>query len=191
MYNWDMLTAAEKADLARLEMIVERGQAAFQEVALALLEIRDKRLYRAQYRTFDLYARDRWGFVGKHAGRYVDAARVLEFCKAIGLPGPRNFRQANAARKIINAAHQRGTTSDEAAAYLARLKEVLAGGTDPMMPEERPSQRNVETAIRRHVTELKRIADLHPISDKAVALLDHYASTILPWPCRPAACDKK
>lgn len=173
-----MLTAAEKAELARLEQIIQKGRKAFEETALALLEIRDKKLYRVQFRTFDLYARHRWGFSGTQAGKYVDAARVLQLCKAIGLPGPSNFRQATAAGKIIKAAHRGGTTKDEAAAYLARLKTVLAGGSDPMMPEERPSHNNTGTAIRRHLNQLKEIAALHPCAEKAVALLDYYAATL-------------
>jgi hypothetical protein len=40
------LSMRERADLDRLETIISRGRKVFREVALALLEIRDRRLYR-------------------------------------------------------------------------------------------------------------------------------------------------
>ena len=48
--------------LAELETVIESGIRTFVDVGRALLEIRDSRLYRESYPTFDEYCRERWGF---------------------------------------------------------------------------------------------------------------------------------
>lgn len=72
------LTVSEKAELARLEQIVERGLQSFVEVARALLEIRALKLYRETHRTFEDYARERFGLAPRTAYGYVEAVGVLE-----------------------------------------------------------------------------------------------------------------
>ncbi len=46
-------------------------------VANALLEIRDSRLYRQQFPTFEAYCRERWGFERRQAYRLIDAAAAV------------------------------------------------------------------------------------------------------------------
>ena len=55
------LTASQQARLATLEAIVERGLDTFVQVGLALAEIRDARLYKQRYGTFEAYCSERWG----------------------------------------------------------------------------------------------------------------------------------
>jgi phage N-6-adenine-methyltransferase len=57
-------------------VVIERGLATFVEVGLALLEIRDSRLYRGTYSTFAAYCRERWGFSDRRARQLVDAAEI-------------------------------------------------------------------------------------------------------------------
>ena len=45
---------------------------------LALMEIRDGRLYRAEFGTFEEYCNQRWGWERAHAYRLIDAAQVVE-----------------------------------------------------------------------------------------------------------------
>ena len=70
------LSHAEATDLARLEAVIERGLDAFIEVATALIEIRDHRLYRATHRTFEAYVGARFGLARRTAYGYIEAARV-------------------------------------------------------------------------------------------------------------------
>jgi N6-adenosine-specific RNA methylase IME4 len=72
------LTSSEKAELVRLERIVDRGLQSFVEVARALLEIRASRLYRQTHRTFEEYARDRFGLAPRTVYGYTEAVGVLE-----------------------------------------------------------------------------------------------------------------
>ena len=50
----------------------------------ALLEIRDSRLYRQQFPTFEAYCRERWGMVRQQANRLIQAAEVAENLEPIG-----------------------------------------------------------------------------------------------------------
>ncbi len=47
----------------------------FREVCKALIKIRDKKLYREQYLTFDEYCRDRWKFTEIQFNDYVKTAQ--------------------------------------------------------------------------------------------------------------------
>lgn len=63
--------------LAELEQVIEQGKDAFIRVGVALLDIRDRRLYReAGYSRFEDYCRERWGFGRTQAYELIDAAEV-------------------------------------------------------------------------------------------------------------------
>jgi hypothetical protein len=59
-----------------LEATIEAGVRTFVDVGLALLEIRDTRLYRASYPTFDAYCRERWAFSRVRAHQLIEGAEV-------------------------------------------------------------------------------------------------------------------
>ncbi len=63
--------------LADLEAVIERGKAAFIEVGEALIEIRESKLYRAGYSTFEAYCQGRWGWDRSTAYRHIAAAEVI------------------------------------------------------------------------------------------------------------------
>lgn len=71
--------------LAECEYIIERGLNTFVEVGAALLEIRDNRLYKDGYSTFEDYCRERWGMVRRQADRLIQAAEVTENLRPMGL----------------------------------------------------------------------------------------------------------
>jgi N6-adenosine-specific RNA methylase IME4 len=70
------LSQVERARFIELERIVERGVQTFIEVGLALTEIRDQRLYREQFGSFEEYLAGAWQ-LGRSTGYgLIDAARV-------------------------------------------------------------------------------------------------------------------
>jgi hypothetical protein len=80
--------------LSELETIIERGIKTFVEVGRALLEIRERRLYREQgYERFEDYCRERWKMSQPHAQRMIDASKVAENLIPIGII-PRTESQA-------------------------------------------------------------------------------------------------
>lgn len=68
--------AAVARTLAELEAIIDAGLQTFFEVGNALAEIRERRLYRDQYETFDVYCRERFNFNRQRASQLIKAAAV-------------------------------------------------------------------------------------------------------------------
>jgi hypothetical protein len=65
--------------LSELETRIERGLQTFIDVGLALLEIRDRRLYReAGFKSFDTYCRERWGWSRDRGYQLMQAAEVVQ-----------------------------------------------------------------------------------------------------------------
>ena len=88
------LTEAELVELGRLEAKVERGLRAFWEIGRALTQIRDKRLYRRHYKTFEEYCIARWEMSRRSAYQLIEAASVIENVRHGAQILPANERQA-------------------------------------------------------------------------------------------------
>lgn len=72
------LSETEALRLGELEGRVTRGIDGFLEVGQALIEIRERRLWRERYRTFEEYCRLRWDFTGRRARQLMAAAEVVQ-----------------------------------------------------------------------------------------------------------------
>jgi hypothetical protein len=70
------LTPGEQLDLRALEQVVTSGLWTFIEVGEALLEIHDRKLYRATHSTWDAYLRGRWNLSRTYAHRLMQGAEV-------------------------------------------------------------------------------------------------------------------
>jgi hypothetical protein len=98
-----MNVAVERQRLDQLEAVIERGVKTFIEVGTALKEIRDSRLYKQQYGTFEEYCKQRWGFTPQHGGRLIAAARTVQEIEPNGFhSAPENERQARALKASLN-----------------------------------------------------------------------------------------
>ncbi|MEI6279066.1 MAG: hypothetical protein WCO94_11945 [Verrucomicrobiota bacterium] len=67
----------ESRDLIRLEEIVSKGIETWIEVGNALLEIRDRKLYRIEHGTFEDYCRSKWNIDRTYAHRLMSGAEVV------------------------------------------------------------------------------------------------------------------
>lgn len=91
------ITVAEAQRFIELEVTMVRTQEAFFEFCAALLEIRDQRLYRANYPTFEEYCQRRWGMGRQRAYQLIDATQVIKnLSTMVDIPMPTNERQARA-----------------------------------------------------------------------------------------------
>jgi hypothetical protein len=79
------LSRSETRELAECEAVIQRGLATFIEVGSALLKIRDDRLYRATYGTFEKYCQERWQMSKTHANRMIESTGVCENLTPIGV----------------------------------------------------------------------------------------------------------
>lgn len=89
-----VLTALEQNELERCEVVIKQGLETFIEVGQALLTIREKRLYRLEFGTFEDYCRDRWGMEKSQTYRLIDAAKVIDNISPIGELLPKTESQA-------------------------------------------------------------------------------------------------
>lgn len=92
-----MATDVVTTTLAECEQVIERGLATFVEVGQALLRIRDERLYREQFGTFEDYCRGRWGWGRNYVNKQIAAAETAD---ALGttVPTERVARELTALR---------------------------------------------------------------------------------------------
>jgi hypothetical protein len=88
------LSPAEAKSLEQYEQVIAQGIKTFVEVGQALYAIREQRLYRQDYGTFEDYLRRRWDLSRPHAYRMIDAAKVMENLSPIGDIIPINEAQA-------------------------------------------------------------------------------------------------
>ena len=93
---------APQRTLAECEAVIKRGIGTFVEVGEALLEIRDRRLYRESgYTTWDDYTRERWGWSKSHANRHIESAKVAGLLAPIGVI-PANEAQSRELVPLLN-----------------------------------------------------------------------------------------
>lgn len=126
----DRLTSAEKSELARHETTIQRGLKHYYEVGEALLAIREKRLYRADYANFQAYCVGRWQMSKTHANRMIDASEVADNLTPIGVI-PANEAQARELVKLAPLEQRivyevaRQTTPDGKSPTAAHIKSVV------------------------------------------------------------------
>jgi len=78
------LAKTEQHQLKQCEAVIDSGLRTFQEVGSALLQIRDGRLYRQEYKTFEEYCQKRWEMGRGTANRYISANNSAKLLEPIG-----------------------------------------------------------------------------------------------------------
>jgi hypothetical protein len=116
------LTPAETAELDRLEAQVRAGRVWFASVGAALRAIRNRRLYRTIFPTFEEYCAARWGYSKGAAYRLIAAADVVDEIKKSPI-GDTPACEAQA-RELTRLA----TAADRAAAWAAAVEQSRATG---------------------------------------------------------------
>ena len=89
------LSADEHQRFTEDEATIKMHLQSFMEVGKALLRIRDQRLYRAEFSSFEAYCRGRWNMSRIHAHRLLSAAEITEsvLLPMGNTPLPENERQ--------------------------------------------------------------------------------------------------
>ena len=72
------LTVIERNNLVELEETIQKNLTAFYEVGFALMQIRDNRLYREIYGTFEEYCKEKWDISRPRAYELMKAAEVKD-----------------------------------------------------------------------------------------------------------------
>jgi hypothetical protein len=77
------LSKTERTELEGLEANISKAQQAFQAAGHALMYIREAKLWRQDYKSFDDYLAKRWDFDKTYASRLITAANVVNRVKAL------------------------------------------------------------------------------------------------------------
>jgi hypothetical protein len=77
------LTPIEKTNLVELETTITKNLNAFYEIGFALMQIKENRLYREQYTTFEAYCKAKWNFAANYARRLIASSRVVDNIKSV------------------------------------------------------------------------------------------------------------
>jgi len=94
------LTTPESNRLSELEGVISRGLQTFVEVGHALKEIRDSKLYREEFTTFEKYCKDQWGWSRIRAHQLIDGATVSDEMLTIVNKTPATESQARELGRI-------------------------------------------------------------------------------------------
>jgi hypothetical protein len=95
----DRRLAEEKVDRRNyLEDVIERGMQTFMEVGQALKEIKDKKLWKPEYASFDDYSYQRWDWTPRRSNMMI---RAVETVKILGPPFPANEAICRELAKVI------------------------------------------------------------------------------------------
>lgn len=134
------MTALSKTGARRLaeaEAAIERGLSTFMEVGAALMSIREERLYRQDYDTFEHYCLSRWKFSSRRANQLMDAAEIGTMVPISNERQARALKEADDPQEVYAEAEQRGDTT---AAGIARVvnerKPKVAAGASTRKDEE-------------------------------------------------------
>jgi protein gp37 len=170
-----LLSAEERTRLQGCEKTIREGLGQFVDVGIALMEIRDSRLYRETHGTFEEYANSVLSLTRPHAYRLMDSAQVIRDLSPIGdsVRLPSNEAQARelariktpetrmvAWRKVLDTAGDKPLTAKLVRETLSPKKPTVPGKTNAR-----------EKRIHGLVNELRRMFDGHPESAEAAHLL--------------------
>ena len=73
----EILNIEESHELERCEVVIKQGLQTFIEVGQALMTIKEKRLYRISFKTFEDYCIERWAISKPRAYQLIEAANVM------------------------------------------------------------------------------------------------------------------
>jgi hypothetical protein len=158
--------------LAELEAVIGRGLDTFLEVGHALAAIRDNRLYRPEYGSFDDYLRARWQphISRGHAYRLIQAAEIADNLSPIGVI-PANEAQARELapvsdqpellREIAEAVREEHGVEATAADYREAVRKHTSVKRTVPVSSMRTAAGAMISAIRTAAREVNRVREHH------------------------------
>lgn len=160
------LTVAEWAELKALETVIKTGQQAFRDVGNALLTVKEKKLYREKFATFDEYCETKWGWTRQRAYQLIEATKAVASLPAKCQPLVDNERTAREVAKlpeparaaVVVAAAEAGHVT--AAAIREAAKPVETHDVDKtgmVIPKEILPEWNRALTFNEHLQELERV----------------------------------
>lgn len=136
-------------ELEQLENVIKKNIGAFYEVGRALMEIRDRGLYKdvLGFETFEAYCKSRWDFNRAYAYRLIGSAQVVDAVSPIGIQIPSNERQTRPLARLEPSQQREAwqkavATSPEGkvtAAHVSKVVKEITGEQPKHKPEPKPT----------------------------------------------------
>ena len=148
------LTNTERGTLQHCEAAIQRGLESFVEVGTALMRIRDGRLYRDGFETFEAYCEERWRLSRRRAYQIMESASAADHVKNFSHP----IRIESHAAEIAKLPTPKAQVSAWKEAVKTAPKNdagepvITARHVEQVVRErmtEKP-ERSVETALQQH-----------------------------------------
>lgn len=133
------------AGLGDLEEIIDAGRTTFMRVGMALARIRDDRLYKDQFGTFEDYCKERWGWGRNYSNKLINAHRIAEDVGYHGTQKPIRERQVRELARL-------DSIDDQAAAWA----EAVDGANG-----EQPTTKQVRAAVAKRLPAGQTSNSLH------------------------------
>ncbi len=132
LYGASSLTTREQREFARAEQTIARGLKSFLEVGLALKEIKDGRLYRSEYDTFEEYCVRRWEMSRPRAYALCAASEVVADLSPIGDIRllPENEAQTRPLTRLKTSEHRQRAWEMAVEIATAEKRPVTAGDVE-------------------------------------------------------------
>jgi hypothetical protein len=154
------LAPEEHTRLAELEAVVDKGLDTTFEVASALLEIREQRLYRETHTTWEDYIDARWQMSSRRARQLTASATVMKGLQDAGVTDlPTNEAQARHLAKLppeqrpeaLKEAQESAKAKGRKEPTRSDVQEAVAKrrGRPPGTPNQTPAQKKVQAAVDR------------------------------------------
>jgi len=139
------LEPSERDRLSELETVIQKNLQAFYEVGMALREIRDLKLYRDAFITWDEYCRDKWDMSRSYAHRLVDSSQIIQNLLPIGNI-PQNEAQVRPLTRVEGPEKQKEIWEKVMVAAQNEGKKVTAKLVESIVRAECPLTRAPKSA---------------------------------------------
>ena len=160
------LDAYEEQELRDHESVIKDGLRGFVSVGRALSEIRDKRLYRGRYASFEEYLHERWQLGRAYAYRLISGSEVAE-----RIPGLANEAQAREMTRVpFSEQRDVWDRAKERAVIEGRTptaQDIKAAAGEPTITTARPDRELEEPWV-----------ELCPLWDDALTMLTDLEDTL-------------
>lgn len=154
------LTGPEKKELETLERRFARGQ---RESIAALKEIREKKLYRAKYKTFDAYMAGRWNRTRQWATQMISWARRQELLESMDTEFAKSIYQLTLAEATALAPLEPSKDSDDADLYAKLYMEAVK---DAQEEADKAKSKRTTKMMKKAVQRKKRFLENRDDNDK-------------------------
>lgn len=171
--------------LEELENTIKKNIGAFYEVGRALMEIRDRGLYKdvLGFETFEAYCKGRWDFSRRHAYRFIEAVEVIGHVSESDTKPPINLEQTRPLSKLEPAQQREAwqkavETAPEGkvtAAHVSKVVKEITGETPKNKPELKPTiPEHAVYFAQIAISQLERISPDDPTRFKAIESVEKW-----------------